>query len=123
MVDQYLAVFEFVLDFKLSKERRVRFDQATVKYWNDDDRKQIANFLDVLKFYGKPDELKRLRESNQQSIIDNLRADKDSPDSVVLLEAYEAAHPDGNKGAGPNGFERIVGTWKMIDLLCAGKNP
>jgi hypothetical protein len=123
MVDQYVSVCEYILEFKLDKERRVRFEQATVKYWTDDDRKQIGVFLDTLKLYGKPDELKRIRDSNQQGVIDALRADKDSPDSVVLVEAYDAAHPDRKNQAGANDIARIVGTWKRVDFLNADRNP
>jgi hypothetical protein len=123
MIDHAVAIYEFVLDIELDAKQRSRFQQATIEYWEKEDRKQIEALMETLKLYGKQDELRKIRDSNRQGVIDALRADTGSPDSVVIVEAYDAAHPEPRRGAGLNGVAGLVGTWKRVDFLNASKNP
>jgi len=122
MVDHAVAIYEFVLDIELDPGQRDRFQQATIEYWKKDDRKQIAALLESLKLYGKPDELRKIRDSNRQGVIDALRADTGSPDSVVIVEAYDAAHPESKGSVEGSRIASLVGTWKRVDYLSANKN-
>lgn len=126
MADKLEVVYDRLLEIKLSAEQRGRFQTGLIKYWTGNDRDGIRTSLENLKYYDSQDELIELRTSSQSAIVEALRrdvADTGDPVSVVLVEAFDIAHPSMRSATRVRSFTDLVGTWKRQDALGARLGP
>jgi len=126
MADKLEVVYDRLLEIKLSAEQRGRFQTGLIKYWTGNDRDGIRTSLENLKYYDSQDELIELRTSSQSAIVEALRrdvADTGDPVSVVLVEAFDIAHPSMRSATRVRSFADLVGTWKRQDALGARLGP
>jgi hypothetical protein len=124
MVTRIQGVYEFLLEIRLSAAQREQFQQGVVRYWTSADREGMGSILDNLKYADlSAEELRAFRENNQATIVENMRRDTDSPEEVVLIQAYDSAHPDRRSATRAKGFNDLIGTWSRKDALLANRDP
>src|SRR5258705_6757488 len=105
LVNRLVNLFEFLLEIRLSEEQRERFQRGVVRYWTKNDREGMQNIFTNLKYAELPqDELRVFRESNQTTVVENMRRSSDAPEEAVLIEAYDRAHPDRQGATRARGF-------------------
>jgi hypothetical protein len=117
MVDGEIGVLEMFLEVKFTDDQRVRLRQLWVEVWNKGDRKGIQIVLDDAKYVGHDDDLRAVRDSNQAAYVEEMRKDPRDPRNAVLLEAYNAAHPDRGEIMKARGWGQLVGEWKRQDAI------
>jgi hypothetical protein len=124
MVDRIEGLYEFLLEIRLSATQREQFQQGVVSYWTRNDREGMEGILGNLKYADlSADELRAFRDSNQSTIVENMRRDSDNPEELVLIAAYDAAHPDRHSATRAKVFNDLVGTWSRDDALLARRDP
>jgi hypothetical protein len=123
MVDQRIWVLEKFLDIHLTPEERDRFTQATADAWKRRDKDIIQFTLNDLKLYGKESDIKVIQAQNEEQYVDKMRADPNEPLNAVLLEAYNAAHPDRKPVMQARGLGDLVGKWERGDGMAPQLNP
>jgi hypothetical protein len=124
MVTRIQGVYEFLLEIRLSAVQRDQFQQGVVRYWTRNDREGMQSILVNLKYADLPaDELRAFRENNQATIVENMRRDTDSMEEVVLIQAYDFAHPDRRSATRAKDFNDLIGTWSREDALLANRDP
>ena len=124
MVNQLLALYEFLLEIRLSAEQRTRFQQGVVRNWTENDREGIEAILRNLKYTEQStDDLRAFRESSQSAIVESMRRNTDAVEERVLIEAFDNTHPDRRVSTRARGFNDLVGTWKKQDALGASVDP
>jgi hypothetical protein len=124
MVNRIEVLYEFLLEIRLSETQREQFQQGVVRYWTRNDREGMQSILSNLKYADLPaDELRVFRDSNQATIVENMRRDTDNPEELVLIAAYDSAHPDRRSATRVKVFNDLVGTWSRNDALLAGRDP
>jgi len=126
VVDRLESVYARLLDIKLDRGQRERFRQGIVKYWTENNREGIKTSLDNLKYFDSPDEITELKASSQAVIVEGFRrdaAETADPVSVVLIEAFDGAHPGMRGVTRAHTFVDLVGIWKRQDALGARVDP
>jgi hypothetical protein len=123
MAQKLADVYSNLLEIRLTSEQGQRFEQGLVSYWKKNDRESIESSLGNLKYAGQRDELAALRTSSQLVIVEAMRRDPNDPVSAVLIEAYDAAHPDRKAATRARGAADLIGIWKREDGLMAEKYP
>jgi len=92
MVNRMEGLYEFLLEIRLSATQREQFQQGVVSYWTKNDREGMQSILGNLKYADLPaDELRIFRDSNQATIVENMRRDTENPEELVLIAAYDSA--------------------------------
>jgi len=123
MVDRIESVYEFLLEIRLSNAQREQFQQGVVSYWTRNDGEGMQSILSNLKYADlSTEDLRTFRDTNQATIVENMRRDTDSPEEVVLVQAYDATHPDRRKTTSAKNFNDLVGTWSRSDALLASRD-
>jgi hypothetical protein len=126
MVSRLATVYETILDMKLSAQQRSTFQNGLIEYWTTRNSAGISGSVSNLKYYGQADELASLKTSSQNVIIESLRRDIEATGdnvSKVLVEAFDAAHPNQRGATRAKTFQDLIGTWKRTDFLLAEKGP
>lgn len=123
MVNRLEAIYNYLLDIKLTREQHNKFQQGVIAYWTKNDRAAIQETLSNLKFAGRQDELTSLRDSSQQVFVESLRRDSGDEVAQALIEAYDVAHPGRQQATRPRGFADLLGVWKRDDALLADRTP
>ena len=124
MVNRMEGLYEFLLEIRLSATQREQFQQGVVSYWTKNDREGMQSILGNLKYADLPaDELRIFRDSNQATIVENMRRDTENPEELVLIAAYDSAHPDRHSATRAKVFNDLVGTWSRNDALLASRDP
>src|SRR4051812_133883 len=93
MVKQLGSILTFLIDARFTAAQYERFELGIVRYWQTRDEDAIKNVVSNLKYAGQRQELEQLRKQSQQAFIDSWRLEEKDPVYVVLIEAYDAAHP------------------------------
>lgn len=123
MVDHRIEVLEAFLEVHLTPEEKQRFEQATIAAWRKPDENIIKYTLDDLNYYGKAAELQAVRASNLESYVENMRKKPNEPLNAVLLEAFDAAHPEHRDIMRARGLGSLVGKWERGDGMAPQRNP
>jgi hypothetical protein len=125
MIIKLAAIYKTILQVKFTTQQQERLQKGIVNYWVTKNEEAIKQCLDNLKYYGQQDELESLRNSSQSAIVESLRRDViETHDevSIVLIEAFDEAHPDLSQQTSAKTFGDVVGTWKQSDYLLQQKN-
>lgn len=122
MVNQYRSVYEFLLEIKLNPQQKDGLQKGLLQYWKSGNTEAIEQIIADVKYYGKPGELLSLRNSSQKTIVEAFRRDAKDSVSKLLIEAYDAAHPERVQSTKAKGFSDLIGIWKRTDGLLAEKN-
>lgn len=67
------------------------------------------------------DQVKWLRDQSQ-ILVESLWRDSEDPVSVVLVEAYDQAHPERREATRAKGFADLVGVWRREDYLTPSRD-
>jgi hypothetical protein len=125
-IDRLEYVYSHILDIKLDSAQQERFRHGVIAYWTSNDRDGIKSTQDNLKYYDSPEQLRELRETSQAAIVEGLRRDAAATGdvvSIVLVEAFDRAHPNMRATTRLQTFADLVGTWKYQDALGARVDP
>ncbi len=122
MVDQSITVWESFLEVKINREQRDVLQRAMIEKWTRD-KDEIHDTLENLKYYGKESELAAVRVANQSAVVDEMRKKTNDPQSRVILEIYDAAHPERKDFMRTHGMADLVGQWKRIDYMSPQTSP
>ncbi|PYT01675.1 MAG: hypothetical protein DMF63_02180 [Acidobacteria bacterium] len=126
MIDKLESVYSRLLDIRLDSAQKVRFRKGVIEYWTSNNTEGIRTSEDNLKYYDSPEQINELKSSSQASIVEGLRRDianTSDPVSVVLVEAFDRAHPNMSNATRMMAFADLVGTWKRSDALGARIDP
>jgi hypothetical protein len=123
MIDQRIWVLETFLDIHLTPEQRERFARATTDAWKNGNMKVVQYTLSDLKLYGKEGDVKALKPLNQEPYVDRMRNEPDDPLNQVLLQAFDAAHPDRKDVMHERGLSNLLGKWERGDAMTPPRNP
>lgn len=108
MVGKTIVLLDWALGLKLSREQKLKVEQALVHTWQTNDREGINGALEVVQTYEKvaaltEAERNKVRGKLEEVILRSMRENPHEALSQLLLSAYEAAHPGGpNAGPRPN---------------------
>lgn len=122
MVDRRLAVWEGVLEIKISQEQRGQLQRLIVQAWKQGDKNEIQSTLADVKVYGKESEILAARAGNQSAFVESLRKASYDPVSRQLVEIYDAAHPERKDYMQTHGMGSLVGDWKTGGAMLANRN-
>jgi len=119
---RYISVYETILNIKLDAASRERMMKALQGYEAAGNNEAVQRVLTDAAYYGKDEELGSLRVSSLVTIVESMRRSTD-PALMILLAAFDKAHPDMKTATQARGFADIVGMWKRTDGLIADKGP
>ena len=116
MVRRVETVYEKILQVRLSPQQRSRLQQGTIDYWQRGDRAGIANTLSSLKFYDQAADLESMSNADTQRVlIESYRRDiqaTNDPVSIVLVEAFDSAHPQMRAETRARSARDLIGSWR-----------
>jgi len=122
MIMQYTAIYEFLLEIKLTPPQKGRIQDGLIQYWKHNNVDAITQTIADLKYYGNTNELQSLRNTSENIIVEAFRRDANDSVSKIFMEAYDAEHPERISSTKANGFADLVGNWKRTDGLLAETN-
>jgi hypothetical protein len=123
MVEHRIWVLEHFLDIHLSPQENDEFVRATADAWKGGDRQIIRSTLEDLKLFGSEAKIRQLILTGQQEFVDRMRDQPDEALNRILLEAFDAAHPDRKDVMRARGLGNLVGKWENGDAMAAQRNP
>jgi hypothetical protein len=125
MVIKFATIYEIILEIKFTSQQQERLQQGIINYWIINNTEAIKQCLSNLKYYGQSNELESLRNTSQALIVESLRRDilaTHDEVSIVLVEAFDKAHPDLSQQTAAKTFDDLIGNWKQTDYLLQQKN-
>lgn len=123
MMDKDISVLEFFLELKLTATERQRFQDEIVEAWKKHDAEVIKNLLDNIKFAGKENDLRAVRETNQGAFVQDMRDKPHDTGNDVMLGAYNRAHPDRGEVMQARGMGQLVGKWETGGAIMPTRDP
>ncbi len=121
MVDHEIAVWEVFFEIKINREQHDALQRAIVEEWKRGDKEVIDGMPTWLKLYGKESEILSARQANQSAVVEQARKKPNDPEIRVILEIYDAAHPERKDFMRTHGMGDLVGEWKRVDALLASR--
>jgi hypothetical protein len=94
MVDQRIAVFEVFFEIKINREQHDLLQRLLIEAWKQGDREEIHGTVEDVKLYGKESDIVALRATNRSAYVDSLRKQPNNALARLILEIYDAAHPE-----------------------------
>lgn len=125
MITKLASIYEIILEVKFTSQQQEQLQQGILNYWITGNKEAIGQCLANLKYYEKQEELESLRHSDQAVIVESLRRDiieTHDEVSVVLVEAFDKAHPDLSQQTTAKTFDDLIGNWKQTDYVLQQKN-
>lgn len=123
MVDHCIAVWEVFFEIKINQEQHNTLQQAMVQAWKRGDKQEVSGVQWWLKLYGKESEILAARAANQSAFVEAARQRTNDPESRVVVEIYDAAHPERKDFMRNHGMGDLVGEWKSGGAMLATRVP
>jgi hypothetical protein len=127
MVERYIGLLEWSLDFQFSGKERAEIEKQIVKYWQTQDEKNIKGIVGSLSFEKSlssvsQEKKNELQPQVKQKILETMENDRDEPLISLLLAIYkknknvnaEAEINAAGDETGAAGIERLVGKWQVL---------
>ena len=123
MVDQRIVVWEVFFEVKINREQHDLLQRLLVEAWKQGDQEDIHGTVEDVKLYGKESDIVALRATNRSAYVDSLRKQPNDALARLILEIYDAAHPERKDFMRAHGMGDLVGEWKRIDYLSPTTAP
>ena len=105
MVDRRIAVFEVFFEIKINREQHDLLQRLLVEAWKQGDQEDIHGTVEDVKMYGKESDIVALRATNRSAYVDSLRKQPNDALARLILEIYDAAHPERKDSMSAHGGE------------------
>ena len=105
MVDQRIAVFEVFFEIKINREQHDQLQRLLIEAWKQGDQEDIHGTVEDVKLYGKESDIVALRATNRSAYVDSLRKQPNDALARLVLEIYDAAHPERKDSMSAHGGE------------------
>jgi hypothetical protein len=101
-----VILVEWALDLKFSEEERLKIANIMIKYWQENNRKEIENALEVVNIYdglakAGAEDRKKAKEIIRGEILKNLKSESDDELNRVVIGAYRAAQESASRDSFP----------------------
>ncbi len=120
-----VILVEWALDIKFSEDERLKIANIMIKYWQEDNRKEIENALEVATVYDNlakagAEDRKKAKEIIRGEILKSLKSEPEDELNRVVIQAYNTAQKsspryafpiDGDSRQNPNAPNALVGKW------------
>ena len=105
MVDQRTAVFEVFFEIKINREQHDLLQRLLIEAWKQGDQEVIHGTVEDVKLYGKESDIVAMRATNRSAYVDSLRKQPNDAMARLILEIYDAAHPERKDSMSAHGGE------------------
>jgi hypothetical protein len=123
IVDGSVGVWNAFFEITINQEQHDALQRALIQAWQRHQERTIHDTLDDFKLHGKEGDIPALRLANQSLAVDALRKRSDYELGRLILEIYDAAHPERRDFMATHAMGDLVGEWKRVDFNVPETNP